>query len=334
MPIRALVIDDDFAGRRNHYHRLAHGSNGESFLELRPATVPLQPDQIANLCKQVQVGLIDIFLDPKGDAEPLEIVPGVNVLTLIHEQNPRLPIFVVSSHWDSLNMPIYQELIRRKQVKGGFSLRLLEDTSECGRVRFELERAVKEAEGLAAISLNPNEDLLLLHLSDLQVGATWVAEKDTKAAGDRLVNEVFQALPTSISGNATAPHLLVVTGDVAERGEPAELRAGFGLLSKLRSRLEISREGCFVVPGNHDVSLALASSHLIDYSFGSPFAVEAEPRNPRTAATTRERGLDRFGLVPFQEACSAFTGRGDWEPRVDFDEGIRKTIDYFRDRLD
>jgi dTDP-glucose 4,6-dehydratase len=24
----------------------------------------------------------------------------------------------------------------------------------------------------------------------------------------------------------------------------------------------------------------------------------------------------------------------NWEPRVDFDEGIRKTIDYFRTRLD
>jgi len=326
MPFRALVIDDDYPGRRDQYLRLAHGSLAEASFDLQVAAMPLQADQIATLCEQAQVGLVDIYLDPLGRADPFEIASGINVLDLIHERNPQLPIFLVSSHWDNLTMPIYRDLISRKQIVGGVSLRLLDDISECARARLDLVRAVQDARGFAATSLGPDEELLLLHLSDLQVGAPWVGGGgDLQAAGDQLVNEVFQALPTAPNGKAVAPHLLAVTGDVAEHGEPAEFRAGFGLLEKLRSRLGVSREGCFVVPGNHDVCLPMASSHLIEYSFSSPFALGGKSRNPRTVAESRMRGLDRFGLVPFQEACSAFTGRGDWNARVEFDADTQPT---------
>jgi 3',5'-cyclic AMP phosphodiesterase CpdA len=227
-----------------------------------------------------------------------------------------LPIFLVSDRWDEINLPVYARLLARKQIVGGVSLAMLNDASECARVRYDIRRAVKVAWGVAATSIGPDDDLRVLHMSDLQFGAEWVAKTDPEVAGDRIINDLFQALPTAATGRVLNPHILAVTGDIAQHGEPRELLYGFEFLERLRKKLSVPRDSCFVIPGNHDVSVPLASSHLIDYSFGKPFAAGGRRSNPRVATTGLEmRGLERFGLVPFYEACDFFTGRHDWTQR-------------------
>lgn len=312
MSIRTLVIDDSYASREGAYRNLAAGPAAEA-VDLRVMQYPFKADEIARACRQSQVALVDIFLDPQRNLGPLEIATDTNVLDVLEAANPRLPVFLVSDRWDQLNLPLYRRLLQRKRIVGGVTLAMLSDLSECARVRLDIQRAVGEAWGIASTGLGPDDDLLVLHISDLQFGDEWASGEDNQeVAGDRIVNEVFQALPTGNDGRAISPHILAVTGDIAQRGEPREFQIGLVFLQRLRARLKIRQECCFVVPGNHDVSLPLASSHLVEYAFGKPFGFSKRMSNPKLTEGLETRGLNRFGLAPFQEFCRAFTHRSDW----------------------
>ena len=333
MKLRALVIDDEFEVRQESYRRLAseQASSAEMSLEV-PTYPPFEPGEIETLARRCQVALVDVIL--KKNLLPFEIARGLDVLQILEKANPRLPIFLVSNKWSDVFLKIYDRLLRTKQIVGGTTIESLERADERAKVRFEIANAVRVAWGIAQASLGPDDELLVLHLSDSQFGGTLVSGADETAA-QRIVTEVFDALPKTPDGFVVKPQILVVTGDIAQHGEPEEFAVGLRFLTLLRDKLRIPREGCFVVPGNHDVSLRLASARHLSYDFKRGFAIEDQLSacNPTLARDPTVRGLQRFGLAPFRDFCRAFTGRDDWALDTQGDGGQLERATWFSSAL-
>lgn len=118
--------------------------------------------------------------------------------------------------------------------------------------------------------------LAWLHISDFH----FVAEGD-----DFSQRVATQALLDDVQGRIRPgldPGFVVVTGDVAQSGQPAQYELARQFLTELASRLKLPHERFFFVPGNHDVDRAsqtlafvgacqsLTSQAAVDRVLGQP----------------------------------------------------------------
>lgn len=88
--------------------------------------------------------------------------------------------------------------------------------------------------------------LCWLHLSDLHaLGENW--EQDI------VLDALCRDLPGLLERVDRRPQLLIVTGDIASRGQRKEYDGAFALLERVCEIAGIPREHVFMVPGNHDV---------------------------------------------------------------------------------
>jgi 3',5'-cyclic AMP phosphodiesterase CpdA len=103
----------------------------------------------------------------------------------------------------------------------------------------------------------------ILHLSDLQSGSlnSWWATRQSWDTPPVYEGVFHKKLVEALQKGANPKHefavdLILVTGDVAERGKPSEYDAAYGLLSELRQSLQrefYSLPKVLIVPGNHDI---------------------------------------------------------------------------------
>ncbi len=114
----------------------------------------------------------------------------------------------------------------------------------------------------------------ILHLSDLQAGSDCLAEcndgplniEDSyKRYADKLVNDVSTML------NGDIPDILVLSGDIASKGQPHEYDYASIFLQNLTSQLKISPNNIVIVPGNHDVNWALLEKNYKKKHRGAKF---------------------------------------------------------------
>ncbi|MEM6792902.1 MAG: metallophosphoesterase, partial [Acidobacteriota bacterium] len=91
----------------------------------------------------------------------------------------------------------------------------------------------------------------LLHLSDLHFGEhSRFQGEDSKELGERF----YQGLLANYEAfKAAPPDLVIVTGDFAEVGKPAEFRLASQFLETLGGELGVVRERFVFCPGNHDI---------------------------------------------------------------------------------
>lgn len=329
MKIRGLCIDDSFSAREKWYQALATEAESHFSFSLQVPTsrTPFEPVEIEELARSCHFALVDIFLDE--ELEALEIARGIEVLGLLAHANPSAPIFVVSDKWDRVNLRIYDRLLRSRRVVGGFTMDALKNASERPKIRLEINAAVRDAWGIAQEDIGANDDVRIIHLSDFQFGGAMASGHDDATAA-RLVNEIHDALPVSPSGKTVRPHVLAVTGDIAQRGGPGEFAAGGAFLDKLVAKLRVRREGCFVVPGNHDVCLPLAGAANLSFDPSRPFLVSEDLRqcNPTLVETEAEPNFPSYGLQPFREFARAFMSEDRWRlaPAAG---SLAKNVDWF-----
>jgi predicted MPP superfamily phosphohydrolase len=118
------------------------------------------------------------------------------------------------------------------------------------------------------------DPVTILHLSDPQFGANHLS-------GDS--DELLQRLVTSLTelreDKGLAPDLLILTGDLAERGLPKEFEQARRLIDGLHEHLGVGPERTVVIPGNHDINWGHCKSHFNDqegYGERPPLALLAE----------------------------------------------------------
>ena len=123
--------------------------------------------------------------------------------------------------------------------------------------------------------------MLLLHVSDIHFRVPDCENPDLDPARSyrtRMLRDVRERIQTL--GPVEA---ILVSGDIAFRGDPAEYKAAYAWLEELAEACECSLERVFVVPGNHDVDRRVIKS--------SPSTRNAQLAVRQAPAHQREREL-------------------------------------------
>lgn len=110
-----------------------------------------------------------------------------------------------------------------------------------------------------------DESINVLHISDLQFGDPNFSN-DAKILSERLIAEYI------ISNLKKKIDFIAVTGDIAYSGLPSEFNEGHKWLTNLVKYLFPTEfhnygERILIVPGNHDVNLALSAADYLKYNF-------------------------------------------------------------------
>lgn len=165
----------------------------------------------------------------------------------------------------------------------------------CGLVTIEGGRQ-SLADPVLEAHLSP---LRIHHISDIHVGPKaaeliWVKERGEhgarlgEGAGAGPVRDSYLNYVRELAGNGRAPHILVVSGDITETGEPDQYEAAKEWIAKVREHLaDHSQLGeddprVLIVGGNHDVdwrqSLGTHDARARHKPFAEAFAGFPRPK--------------------------------------------------------
>ena len=104
----------------------------------------------------------------------------------------------------------------------------------------------------------PVQPITLLHVSDMQFGRYHrfgrLGAFDPDASFDTLIQRLTDDLDLLKRENQLVPQLVIVSGDLAEWGLPAEFNQAREFLVKLIEHLGLERDRVIIVPGNHDIN--------------------------------------------------------------------------------
>ena len=122
-------------------------------------------------------------------------------------------------------------------------------------------------------------ELTILHISDTQFGKSHLFGGNGLTAADQAEETLFRRLHRDLDAMADAdglrPDVLVVTGDLAERGLRSEFTQVTRFLESIAEAAEIPRRHVAIVPGNHDVSRLACQAYFLDQE-----SQEQEPIKP------------------------------------------------------
>jgi HipA-like protein len=121
--------------------------------------------------------------------------------------------------------------------------------------------------------MHQGKRLTLLHLSDPQFGDEHGFARDTSTGS--LANRLTTSLVRLLDTDDVRPDLVVISGDLAERGLPAEFEEVEAFIRTLAQRLSIDIQRFVVVPGNHDISRAKCQAYFLNSGVDG-----VEPRSP------------------------------------------------------
>lgn len=114
--------------------------------------------------------------------------------------------------------------------------------------------------------MHQGKRLTLLHLSDPQFGAEHAFARDSSK--DSLANRLLTSLSQLRDENDIRPDLVVISGDLAERGLPSEFKEVETYIRTLAERLSLEIPNFVVVPGNHDISRKKSAGYFADCEGG------------------------------------------------------------------
>ena len=109
------------------------------------------------------------------------------------------------------------------------------------------------AAGPAGALLRPGPELTVLHLSDPGFGP----------AHDSLFARLHEDLAKLADGAGLWPDLVVVTGDLTQRGLPSEFEQAMEFLERLVEAVGLPRHRVAIVPGNHDINRLACEAYFL-----------------------------------------------------------------------
>jgi CheY-like chemotaxis protein len=264
MKYRVLVIDDDFANREEDYKILIEEDFNNELIFVKAETL----EEIKHEAATADIVLLDIFLEE--DAAPF-IMNNQDVIDLIQEENENIPIYLITEYWANLEFKEYKDSIFRDRIVGGATLEQLKDRNERSKIRVDFKRAIFKNTKSVMLKLGPNEELNILHLSDLQFGGEWQKiGDDDKNPYSAVIEDIISSIPQQETGELIKTNLLIITGDIAQTGSPKEYYLAYKHLTRLCEALDIHKESRFIVPGNHDVSMPLSTAKKINVNLKAP----------------------------------------------------------------
>lgn len=112
-----------------------------------------------------------------------------------------------------------------------------------------------------------SEHISVLHISDIQFGRHHrfgqLANGDSESLTfDTLFDRLGQDL-NALANSAAKPQILVVSGDLAEIGAPAEFDDALEFLERLVEHTAIPRSNVVLIPGNHDINRKLSEGYCL-----------------------------------------------------------------------
>ncbi len=151
-------------------------------------------------------------------------------------------------------------------------------------------------------------ELTILHVSDTQFGPHHLFGGNGLTPADRARDTLFRRLHDDLSGLAAdglRPDLIVVTGDLAERGMRSEFEQVTDFLGALCEAAEIPRQHVAVVPGNHDVNRKACEAYFAEQ--------ESEEQDPVPPYWPKWRPFDSaFTRFYADVATATFTPDEPW----------------------
>lgn len=137
----------------------------------------------------------------------------------------------------------------RKSPEGGFDNNLLRETV----LRAILAAPKLDTSDMSRTPQRPKpETVTILHLSDLHFGKNHRFNRDRRYPRADAPS-LQRALITSLDASGKKPDIVVVSGDLTERGDSREFRQARAFLNTLAKHLKLKPTHFTVVPGNHDV---------------------------------------------------------------------------------
>lgn len=255
MKYKVLVVDDEWKERESVYASFEGAFNSFSRDFNVEFTFLEDPVGLAHKMTggQYSAVLVDARLDVKWPEAPLRSV--------ISAIGSAAPIVLVSSQWDNTNdeevtaafhLSNCKTFLRWSEIAGGAA-------GGQKRAAMSLMKAMAGFLNISTgLNAGPNEELRLLHISDLQFGPRF--SKDIGANASQCAEAVLDGW------NRKGPHFIAITGDIAERGLPSEYELAFVWFNRFFSEVglpDLPNGRIFMVPGNHDYCLPLAASSRI-----------------------------------------------------------------------
>jgi WD40 repeat protein/3',5'-cyclic AMP phosphodiesterase CpdA len=116
------------------------------------------------------------------------------------------------------------------------------------------------------VQMAGEQSITILHLSDLQFGPAHRFGQLALPPPDDQFDTLFTRLTDDLghlrASHHLAPQLVVVTGDIAERGKAKEFDDALRFLDNLGEFLGLQRHRIIVIPGNHDINRMMCESYF------------------------------------------------------------------------
>lgn len=287
---RAIIIDDD-PNRNSTY---------EEVLKHRYDVTIINEVETVTRQKVMQFDLLVIDICLSKDVESL------TAFKIIESFNLSLPTVVVSSEWLDQNgqpnefilqVPRFKNIIK---VIGWNDFNKGNNKSIAGEIYYEFCKYKNYYLG------NDEDRCVILHISDIQFGgrASELSCNDNERIADYLKE------------NLISPDLLVITGDIADKGKKHEFDKAQIWIEHLAERIwnvsqgklsQAERDRIILVPGNHDYDISINASELYEFKFGQ------EERD----AFTKKENVDTYenqklGFYNFIDFARKLTGDNSW----------------------
>lgn len=220
---------------------------------------------------------------------------GTTAKTVLPMLDPSWPVALISQYWGPNFEDLRVVMAAHKQISILFTWEDLQVAERRHMVVLWLDKAIRESQHLAVACAEPDDPIRILQLSDLQFGSElpegFAAETELTA----------QAIKRQWDG---PPHFIAITGDIAERGMPADYAQALEWLNAFAKKLDAnwSNERFLVIPGNHDVCWPLGWSSHID----------TKERHLNGDGQEVNSGLRQFALAPFRRFASELGGLYPW----------------------
>lgn len=300
-PWNILIVDDRAQpngyeeGRFEVYQRLQDESyDGRGFAVVCAAN----QDSARTLIKSQNFDfiLLDVLLDQWGDNSDGDLFK--DLFSLAAE---RAPVGLISGGWDQTSMHLVRSHL---SLNPAIKLPLFFTFNDFKNRAFaaliiQIVSHIRQQRGTFNLGLQPGEGIRILHLSDLHFGANREIQSlatlaDIGLFGDRIKAE----WPETLMGTA-GPHLIVVTGDIANTGHPDEYRQAYNWFQSLCKNLEweLPSPRILAVPGNHDFSVPLCAAKYI--------RLQPDGSLKLAAQCDGNDNITRYSFAPYQEFISS-----------------------------
>jgi hypothetical protein len=311
MKFNVLVVDDEINDRRAAY---------SDFAAVIPKLVPgfdveftfvESPEAMASVLqgRRFAGAIVDAVLNLNWPVK-------FDLPFVLSKLSDSIPVALVSAQWDKTNANELNFAWKQSNVRTFVHWRDI-----TGGISGDRKYAVASLVGMLAdgcglslgVELEPDEDLRILHVSDLQIGG--VKQAKLRQEADNMAYSVREKL------KGQSPAFLAVTGDIAEHGWPSEFRGARDWLEYFMEALGLGglpSDRLLLVPGNHDVNLALSGSARVETAKAEDGATRLLPELSQTVFS---KELLRYAYEPFLDFANRVTTvrvLADWKESPSF----------------